>query len=234
MYKKTLTLLIFIILTNFSVFGQKDSVNYDAIRDTLEQILKDDQIFRVQYDSISKKFGTDSKQVDSIWTLINKKDSANRVTVINILETYGWPDTSQIGVTANVAIWVVIQHTPDVKIQEKYFPLLQKAVENGLRKEFLALTTDRIAMANGKKQIYGTQITSDPWNKGKWTVYPIKNPEKVDERRKEMGMWELARYLKKWNIEWDPVEHKKISNKLLREKRRSHRQYRREQKRKNK
>lgn len=225
MQKKTLTILIFIILTNFSVFGQLDTVNYDAIRDTLEQILPRDQKYRLQLDSIIKTYGQDSKEFDSIWNIIEKKDSANRVVVINILDTYGWPDTSQIGVTANIAIWATIHHTPDLEIHEKYFPLLEEAVENGLRKEFLALTTDRIAMEKGKKQIYGTQITSDPWSDN-WTVYPIKNPKKVDERRKEMGMYPLAKYLKKFDIEWDPVEHKKISNKLLKIKRQKRKEYR--------
>ena len=74
------------------------------------------------------------------------------------------------------------------------------------------------AMMKEKKQTYGTQLMPDPWSDN-WTVYPIKNPKKVDERRKEMGMFELARYLKKWDIEWDPIEHQKISNKLLRKKR---------------
>lgn len=233
MQKKSLPLFILIILTNFYVFAQKDTVNYDVIKDTLEQILKDDQVFRIQSDSISKIYGPGSPEADSLDKLQVKNDSINLLNVTKILDTYGWPDTSQIGVTANIAIWAVIQHAPDNKIREKYLPLLEIAVENGLRKEFLALTTDRIAMANGKKQIYGTQITSDPWT-GKWTVYPIKNPEKVDERRKEMGMWELARYLKKWDIDWEPIEHKKISNKLLRKKRQRARKYRREQKRKNK
>lgn len=226
MQKKLLTLLFLIILTNFSVFGQKDSVDYDAIRITLEQILKDDQVFRIQSDSISKKYGPGSPEADSLYKLQVKNDSINLLNVTKILDTFGWLDTSQIGLRANIAIWAVIQHAPDNKIREKYLPLLEKAVENGLRKEFLALTTDRIAMANGKKQIYGTQITSDPWS-DKWTVYPIIKPKKVDERRKEMGMWELARYLKKWDIEWDPIEHKKHSNKLLRQLNRDSRKYRR-------
>ncbi len=222
--RKIIVFFCFIILFDIFSYGQKEIVDYNEIRDTLEQIFPRDQKYRLQLDSIRKLYGANSKEVDSIRNIIHEIDSCNRILVINILDNYGWPDTSQIGVTASIAIWAVIQHTPNLKIQEKYFPLLQKAVEHGLRKEFLALSTDRIATMKGKKQIYGTQIIREA-KTGEPILYPIKNPKKVDKRRKEMGMFSIGKYVKKYNIEWNPAEHKKKSKKLFRRLKKDRREY---------
>lgn len=220
--KTTSFLLVIIFLFHFTGYSQNEKVDYDAIKNSLDEIGYKDQQYREQLDSIREIYGRNSPQMDSVWNLINIQDSLNREKVFNILDTYGWPDTSQIGIDGNLAIWAAIQHTPDLKIQEEYLPLMKEAVKNGLDKMYLAYTIDRIAMMKSKYQTYGTQIY--PYNNG-YIVFPVKDPHKVDERRKEFGLGPLAQYARRYKIEWNPEEHKKNSRKILREIKQKRKEY---------
>ena len=63
--------------------------------------------------------------------------------------------------------------------------MLREAVKNGdLDRQSLAITEDRNLMYQGKKQIYSSQFFEV---NGKPAFWPIKNPEKVNELRKEAG-----------------------------------------------
>ncbi len=64
----------------------------------------------------------------------------------------------------------------------------------------LALLEDRIQMRNGMPQTYGSQITSD--ENGKQIVYQIKDPQYVNQRRREVGLGPIEDYLKRWGIDW--------------------------------
>ena len=56
-----------------------------------------------------------------------------------------------------------------------------------------AYLTDRVLVADGKKQLYGTQFHDV---KGKMEPQPIEDEASVDKRRKEMGLSTLAEYRK--------------------------------------
>lgn len=217
-------ILIQFLLIHLSVFSQKDTTNYIIIQNNLVNALNNDQKIRFKKDSLSKIYGNNSSEVDSIWTIIKKTDSLNLIIVTNILDNYGWPDTSQIGVDGNLAIWAVIQHTPDIETHEKYLPLLKKATKNGFDKKYLAYSIDRIAVMKGKPQIYGTQLFPDPWT-GKLAVYPIKNPLKVDKRREKIGLNPITNYLKKFGIKWNAEKHKKNLRKTTKRVKKDHKEY---------
>ena len=126
-----------------------------------------------------------------------KEDHRNQELVISIIEKCGMPTLNEVTQKHMNAIWLGLQHT-DEKIRQKYFPKIEKAVENGdLSKQQYALMKDRILMDEGKPQIYGSQI-----KKGK--LYKLENPETVNERRKEMGMGTIEDYLKYFNIQFNP------------------------------
>jgi len=126
-----------------------------------------------------------------------KEDHRNQELVISIIEKCGMPTLNEVTQKHMTAIWVGLQHTNE-KYRKKYFPMVEKAVENGdLSKEQYALMKDRILMEEGKPQIYGSQIKDDK-------LYKLENPETVNERRKEMGMGTIEDYLKNFNIQFNP------------------------------
>ena len=58
-------------------------------------------------------------------------------------------------------------------------------------------------MRNGKKQIYGSQIVRG--EDGEWKLYPVQDPETINERRAAMGLRPIEEYLANWDLEFDPA-----------------------------
>jgi hypothetical protein len=56
-----------------------------------------------------------------------------------------------------------------------------------------ALLFDRTRLLLGEKQRYGTQIGAD--SKGGMVVLPLEDRQKVEEFRKEIGLFPLSKYL---------------------------------------
>lgn len=167
----------------------------------LEKIYVRDQTLRQLYRDAEDKFGKDSDEMIYFWELMSEQDHANEEEVVNIIEEHGWVGTNLVGGQANMALWLVIQHAP-IEIQEKYLPLLKESVLKGQSSgSHLALLVDRILMRNGKPQIYGSQITYDE-DTGREKIYKIKDPEYVNQRRKEVGLGPIQDYVKRWGIVW--------------------------------
>ena len=142
------------------------------------------------------------------WKIIQEKDSINLIAVSSILDQYGWLGSEVVGQQGNSALFLVIQHA-DINTQQKYLPMMREAVKSGkARGSNLALLEDRVALRQGKKQIYGSQIGRDPIT-NLYFVSPLEDPDNVDKRRAEVGLGPLADYVSKWNIQWDVEQYKK-------------------------
>jgi hypothetical protein len=93
--------------------------------------------------------------------LMNEKDSLNLIKVEKILNEHGWLGANVIGKQGNKTLFLVIQHS-DLETQLRYLPIMREAVKNGNAKgKDFALLEDRIAIKQGKRQIYGSQIKID-------------------------------------------------------------------------
>ena len=127
-------------------------------------------------------------------------DEANLRRLRQIVSSNGWPALSAVGDKASVAAFLIVQHA-DPTTQKEYLPLLRASVQSGeARAEDLALLEDRVLMADGKKQRYGSQLQAK--DKGGWEFYPIEDEQHVDERRKAVGLPPLAEYAKQLGVEY--------------------------------
>jgi hypothetical protein len=173
----------------------------------LDSIYIEDQNYRQQIEVIEKKYGWESTQMKDHWKVINKKDSLNLIQVKAILDKYGWLGADVVGDQGNSTLFLVIQHS-DQATQEKYLPMMRAAVKNGkAQARSLALLEDRVALGQGRRQIYGSQISRDPETKA-YYVSPIEDPDNVDKRRAEVGLGPLSEYVSRWQIKWDVEQHK--------------------------
>lgn len=173
----------------------------------LEVVYEDDQKYRKELNELEDKYGWESAEVSALWMKINKQDSINLQIVSSILDEKGWLGPKVVGDKGNNALFLVIQHA-DIEVQEKYLPLMRKAVENGnARGTGLALLEDRVALRNGKKQIYGSQIGRNK-DTGEYYVLPLEDPDKVDERRAAVGLGSMQEYIQIWGLNWDVEAHK--------------------------
>ena len=112
-------------------------------------------------------------------------DSSNMAFVENYFITNGYPGKSVVGEESSLAAWYVLQHNPD-KIAT-YLPLIKKAAADGeISMRSAAMMEDRYLMNEGKPQVYGTQGMHYDDERGSF-IWPIENPETVNERRKKAG-----------------------------------------------
>jgi len=179
----------------------------------LDSIYVEDQKYRQQIDGIEKKYGWESKEMQDHWKIINQKDSINLIKVESVLDEYGWVGADVVGGQGNLTLFLVIQHS-DQATQEKYLPMMREAVKKGKAEgSSLALLEDRVALRQGKRQIYGSQIGQDLETQ-LYYVSPLEDPDNVDKRRAEVGLQPLAEYVSHWQIKWDIEKYKKDLLKL--------------------
>ncbi len=130
-----------------------------------------------------------SEQLDHGYNLEMANLHNRNAEILNeIIDKIGYPTIDKVGKKASEAAWLVIQHS----IGRPYFmkksaELLKIAVkENKANPISLAYLTDRIAVFEGKPQLYGTQFDWDA--NGEMNPNQFDNIAKVNQRRKELGL----------------------------------------------
>lgn len=181
------------------------NLNHDLVAQ-LDTIYIDDQKFRNQLNDIEEKYGHLSKEANDLWKVIKVNDSINQIKVGIILDKYGWLGADVIGGQGSTTLFLVVQHS-NLAFQKSYLPMLREAVRNGkARSSNLAMLEDRVAIGEGRKQIYGTQIQWDSITQ-LFYVSPLEDPINVDKRRAEIKLPPMAVYLKQWKLNWDAEQY---------------------------
>lgn len=153
-------------------------------RDTLTLLMTPDKA-----NVTTKAMGmTIAAATNHYWKLQNAIDSTNTLFVEAIFKRYGYPGKTLVGDNTNEAAWYVIQHSKKI---DDYIPMIKEAAEaHELPFKLYAMMLDRYLMNKNQEQIYGTQATMRKLKasgKSEWFIWPIKNPETVNQRRKEAG-----------------------------------------------
>jgi hypothetical protein len=144
----------------------------------------------------SRASGTDGVCRD---TEINRRitaiDRSNTEWMRPVLAT-GWPGRSHVGEEGAHAAWLLCQHADqDLDLQRRALALLEEAFVRGdAPGRHLAYLTDRVLVAEGRPQRYGTQFHP---RDGKLEPRPIQDPETLDERRAAMGLEPFADYARR-------------------------------------
>ena len=189
--------------------ADKIEANIDKpLQKELLEIFDEDQAIRHEYIDAEKQYGFKHPILDSLGRVMLLQDSINLIKIIKILDTRGWVGPDKVGGKANQTLFLVIQHA-DIKTQEKYLPMMREAVTKGNAPgNSLALLEDRVALREGKKQIYGSQIGRN-LKTNKYYVSPLEDPDHVDKRRNQVGLGTLSEYVTRWDIIWNVEEYKK-------------------------
>jgi hypothetical protein len=117
-------------------------------------------------------------------------DRDNTARLREIVAQHGWPGHGLVGPAGAHAAWLLAQHAPP-DLQEEFLPLLQAAVARGdARPVDLAYLEDRVLMHRGEPQIYGTQYREKD---GVLTLWTVRDPDRLDERRAALGLEPEAR-----------------------------------------
>jgi hypothetical protein len=195
---------------------QRDTLPMAALtpaeRDSIVQVLftvdDDDQKYWEQLSEVEEKKPVDSMAVRGINVKMREADSINLIKVKAIVDKYSWLGDDVIGDQCNTAMFMVIQHA-DLSVQKTYLPVIREAVREGRAKPHdLAMLEDRVALREGHKQRYGTQLRWD-LRVNAYRLAPLEDPDHVDERRRAVGLPPLAVYLAQWGLSWDVEQYKK-------------------------
>jgi hypothetical protein len=113
---------------------------------------------------------------------VTKTDTVNSFKVESIIRSYGWPGADQVGKSGVEAICFLYQKL-SFKDQKRYYPFLVDGFKNGLiSAENFAALTDKIALRDKGKQIYGTQVRADS------SLLPVENKDSLNFRRTAIGL----------------------------------------------
>lgn len=134
---------------------------------------------------------TEAERRDLAWA--RQVTARNTARMRAIVTRHGWPGRSLVGDDGAAAAWLLVQHaSTDRAFQRGCLTLLQAAVRAGEASGLhLAYLTDRLLLADGLRQWYGTQLELVD---GQWRPAPLEDPEGVDARRRALGLEPLDRY----------------------------------------
>ena len=152
-----------------------------------------DQDARQRLDCHPRRDGAMSEQELTAAEHLRAVDAANTARMKSIVAERGWPGRSLVGEDGAQAAWLLVQHADhDPAFQRACLELLSHAVQAGeadARQQ--AYLTDRVLLAEGNPQRYGTQFRLVD---GSWQPRPLTDPDQVDDRRRQVGLEPLADY----------------------------------------
>lgn len=169
------------VKNSFAAWEQ--SLGAPELRRELLALIDEDQAARMVYIEKTKR----GERAD--WGLVVAVDQKSSKALRRAIAQYGWPGKSVVGADAAHAGFELAQHAShDLALQKDVLARMKPMVDTGeVAKIDYAYLEDRVAVAEHRKQRYGTQFKGrDP--------YPIEDEPNVDARRKEIGLNTMAEY----------------------------------------
>ena len=182
------------------------SVKEPELRSELLQRTKGDQEARKAFITWMNEHGTcgsvvtaalskeEQAEFERLSGRLKAVDEENTKWLQGVVEKHGWPTPSLVGEDGASAAWLLVQHADaDPKFQRKCLDLMTRLPKGEVSPSNLAYLTDRVLLAEGKKQRYGTQFTSVD---GKWQPHPPRRRSQRRQLRAQAGLPPLAEYAK--------------------------------------
>ena len=124
---------------------------------------------------------------------MRQTDEDNTAYLLRLIAEVGWIDGERFGEEAAESAWLIVQHSPDLRLKWTVLSELEERRRaTGEADGRFALLWDRTRIWLGGRQRYGSQLFYGP--EGMF-VPPLEDPERVDELRAEVGLGPLADYL---------------------------------------
>jgi hypothetical protein len=125
---------------------------------------------------------------------VDRLSAENVEALLAMVPAEGWFSTTVYGEEAATGAFMVVQHA-DTALQKRFLPAIEAMADRGeASKSFYAMMWDRVAVAEGRPQRWGTQMQCV---NGRMQPFPTEDPEQLEERRAPMGFrWpDYAGYL---------------------------------------
>lgn len=156
---------------------------------TQNQALRAELLRRFERDQTARRASSAADFDD-----MSRVDAENLPWLKQVIAEIGWPGQSEVGVDGAHAAWLLVQHADaDPQFQRRCLDLLTAAAEQGEATNVdLAYLTDRVLLAEGKPQEFGTQVTAE---NDRWVPCRLRDPDTVDQRRAVVPLEPMTEYL---------------------------------------
>ncbi len=169
---------------------QTQEIRQPNLRAELLAIFEEDQRIREKW--IAGDASKDQPETLKVMEQINLRHVSR---IKGLVSRQGWLGPKLVGFDGSKGAFLVIQHAPPTT-QIHWFPVLERAFRKGeLPPDEFAMFTDRVLLAKGKKQRFGTvALPPKEWIEGEPVFQPIDDQKGVDARRAAVGLPPLAEY----------------------------------------
>jgi hypothetical protein len=162
-----------------------------------DQIARAELLRRAEQDKVTRA------EPEPDWDTVASVDADNLTWLKNVVAEVGWPGRSMVGENGAHAAWLLAQHADcDPAFQRRCLDLITEAAKSGEASlTELAYLTDRVLLAEGQPQEYGTQMEG---REDGWTPRRLRDPEDVDKRRAAVSLGPLSEYITRMAHEYGP------------------------------
>ncbi|MEO8019303.1 MAG: DUF6624 domain-containing protein [Pseudomonadota bacterium] len=159
-----------------------------------EGALLEDLRLRVEKDQAARKRWLADQSSAELADEVESIDAENVAWIRTVISEKGFPTAAQVGNQGVHFAWLLLQHADqDPKLQSELLPVLEQRFSAWeLPANDLARLTDRVLMASGKPQRYGTQFD---WFAGDFTLPEPNELAEIDAARARLGLMPLVDYV---------------------------------------
>ena len=181
---------LFVLLFVCRAVSASAAVDCKGTDHRLHQLTVADQQVREEWAQQQKHptaSGAEKEELQQRWYAI---DGENLVEFKEIVAACGWP----VSKAGSSDAWLLAQHADrDHEFQHHAKDLIAIAVKNGTASpQNLAYLADRLAVAEGRPQEYGTQFTQT--DRCHLEILPVDSIELVNRRRLAIGLQSVEAY----------------------------------------
>ena len=172
------------------------------LRHKIQAMLDYDQGLRKSWGELSKEFGEESQEVDSIKKHVDTYRQIHTDTLMAIYERNGFPDHSIIGKDGLSNLHTLAVHSHDIEFQKLTLVYLAtEASHGGIDWESVAFLTDRMRYHEDKPQYFGTRFKNVNWPENGVELYTVIDISHLDRRRKALGLVPIKQMYESWGYD---------------------------------
>jgi hypothetical protein len=162
-------------------------VKNEGLRQELLRMLQEDQAVRAP-------FMEGRQPTEAEFRVMRERDEADTRRLTEILKEHGFPGVALVGIDGTRAFVTMLLHSPSLELQKKALPHVERAVRRReIPPDDFAMLTDDVLAHEGKPQLYGTNFK---FVAGKVALDTTRDPTRLDERRRKLGLAPIAEYAK--------------------------------------
>jgi hypothetical protein len=183
-----------LLITKIKSYQRKDK----KLSSLLDSLAKEDQKWRNLLTKFrNNEIPKDSIDEKTIEEQIILTDYLNFIKVKKIFYSHGFPNYDLVGVKGSHNFWYIVQHQDwHVEFQDSVLIAMKPEAEKGKASwTDYAYLIDRVKCNKRELQIYGTQMKKNKEGTS-YEPKPVIEPEKLNERRKSIGLSTIEDYIK--------------------------------------